>query len=427
LFDKELDKRSAQILVVEDDDSTRLSICQFIKQNGYQPLMAENGKQALALLTKQVPDIILMDASMPTMDGFEAIEIIRGELELKQIPILMVTSHSDEACVNRAFEVGATEYISKPIQWTVLRNRLKYLWHSIRQNEISRLAAQVLENTNEGVIITDAKMTILTLNKAFCDITGYSAEEAIGQTPRLLKSGKNDKSIYRAMWSSLNEGGQWAGEIWNRRKNGEVYPEWLNISAVKNAAGLVTHYVGIFSDISLLKEKEIHLQQLANFDTLTGLANRRLFQQRFEHAIVQAVPDQKKVALLYIDLDGFKPINDTHGHDVGDSVLQIIAKRFQQTIRGDDTVCRLGGDEFGIILDDIKQADNAVVVANKLIQRAARTIVVKEKEMALGCSIGISIYPDHGEEPGSLLKLADVAMYSAKQAGKNQYRFCSDE
>lgn len=427
MFNKELDKRIAQILVVEDDSATRLSICQFLKQNGYQPLMAENGVQAIELLAQQIPDIILMDASMPEMDGFEAIKLIRLRPELEQIPILMVTSHNDEECVNRAFEVGATEYVAKPIQWAVLRNRLKYLWHSIRQNEISRLAAQVLENTNEGVIITDAKMTILALNKAFSDITGYSEEEAIGQTPRLLQSGKNDKAFYQAMWSSLNARDQWVGEIWNRRKNGEIYPEWLNISTVKNGAGSITHYVGIFSDISLLKAKELHLQQLAHFDTLTGLANRRLFQQRFEHAIVQAAPDQKKVALLYIDLDGFKPINDTHGHDVGDSVLQIIAKRFQQTIRGDDTVCRLGGDEFGIILDDIKQADNAVVVANKLIQRAARTIVVKEKEMALGCSIGISIYPDHGEEPGSLLKLADVAMYSAKQAGKNQYRFCSDE
>ena len=422
MFSKGLDNRCARILVVEDDVSTRLSICNFIKKNGYQPLVAENGEQAIELLSQQLPDIILMDASMPKMDGFEAIEIIRLRPELQQIPILMVTSHSDETHVNRAFEVGATEYIAKPIQWAVLRNRLKYLWLSIKQNEISKLAAQVLENTNEGVIITNEKMTILASNKAFSDITGYSKEEAAGQTPRLLQSGKNDKAFYQAMWAALNTDGQWAGEIWNRCKNGEIYPEWLNISAVKNKAECVTHYVGIFSDISLLKAKEQHLEQLAHFDTLTGLANRRLFQQRLEYAIAHADRDQKRVALLYVDLDDFKPINDTHGHDVGDSVLQIIAKRFQQAIRGDDTVCRLGGDELGIILDDIKQADNAVVVAKKLIQRASRTIVVNEKKIVLGCSIGISIYPDHGKELDSLLKMADAAMYRAKQAGKNQYR-----
>lgn len=425
LFNNELDKRAAQVLVVEDDEFTRLTICQFLEKNGYQISTAENGKQAVELVTRQAPDIILMDAAMPEMDGFEATVAIRQQPELEHIPILMVTSYSDEAYVNRAFEAGATEYISKPIHWAVLGNRLNHLWQSIQKNEISRLATLVLENTNQGMIITDSNMTILALNSAFSDITGYTKEEALGKTPRILKSGRHDKAFYQAMWTALNTRGQWAGEIWNRRKNGEVYPEWLNISKVKNRSGHVTHFVGAFSDISVLKEKEQHLQQLAHFDTLTGLVNRPLFRERLGQAIVQAKRNQHKLAFLYIDLDNFKPINDTYGHDTGDTVLKIAAQRLKQTIRDVDTASRLGGDEFGIILHDIKQTEDAGIVADKLIQNIAKPIAVNETEMVLGCSIGISIYPDHSEESDSLVKLADAAMYRAKQAGRNQFSFCS--
>jgi len=421
LFKQELSHRSAQVLVVEDDDTTRLTLCQYIQKDGYQPLSAENGEQAIKLLEQLTPDIILMDASMPRMDGFEAIAKIRQCPKFKQIPILMVTSHSDEAHINRAFEAGATEYISKPIQWTVLRNRLKYIWQSIKQNEISKLATQVLENTNEGVIITDEKMTILTLNKAFTDITGYSLDEALGQTPRLLQSGKNNKAFYKKMWEDLNSEGQWVGEIWNRRKNGEIYPEWLNISAVKNELQQVTHYVGIFSDISLLKAKEEHLQELAHFDSLTGLANRRLFQQRFEYAIAQADLDHKKVALLYLDLDDFKPINDTYGHDVGDVVLKTISMRLKELTRDNDTVSRLGGDEFGIILHSIREASNVMTIAEKFIAAIDEPLVINNVKIKIGCSIGISIYPDNSLLPDDLIKYADAAMYSSKKAGKNQY------
>lgn len=422
MFNKELKKRSARILVVEDDSSTRLTISSFLKLNGYEPIVAENGKRAVELIGQHSPDIILMDAAMPEVDGFTATRTIRRQPGLERIPILMVTSHSDETYVDRAFEAGATEFISKPIHWAALRNRLNYLWQSIKQSEISNLATLVLDNTNEGVIITDAEMTILALNSAFTEITGYTKEDALGQTPRLLQSGRNDRAFYQAMWESLNTHGQWKGEIWNRRKNGVIYPEWLNISAVKNGSGQVTHYVGIFSDISLLKSREMRLQQLAHFDTLTGLANRTLFQERIAQAIDTAKENDGKIALLYIDLDNFKPVNDTYGHDTGDKVLQIIARRLLQTTRDNDTVSRLGGDEFSIILNDIKQTDNARIVAEKLINNTAQRISIDDKEVMPGCSIGVAIYPDHGGTPQGLLKMADDAMYRAKQAGKNQYR-----
>ena len=385
--------------------------------------MAENGKQAVDLVKHQAPDIILMDANMPVMDGLEATKIIRQQLE--DIPIFMITSYSDEENVIRAFEAGVTEYISKPVHWTILANRLNYLWQSIQKNEMSRLTSLMLENTSHGMIITDSNLNILALNSAFSHITGYSEDEALGQTPRLLSSGRNDKAFYQKMWTSINELGYWEGEMWDKRKNGEIYPEQLNISAVKNRSGNITHFIGSFSDISEIKEKEERLKQLAHFDSLTGLANRLFFRERFEQAIVQAERDQQNVALLYIDLDNFKPVNDIYGHDVGDSVLKISALRLKQTIRGVDTISRLGGDEFAIILHNIKEIDDAGSVANKIIENISKTIIINEIEIEVGCSIGISVYPEHNDQLDDLLKFADVAMYHAKQLGKNQFCFYS--
>ena len=413
-------KRVAHVLVVNNDEMARLTICQFLKKNNYQVSTVENGKQAVERIKQQVPDIILMDADMP---GFEATRLIRQQLE--DIPIFVITSYCDDVSVNRAFDAGATEYISKPIHWTILAKRLNNLWQSIQNSEMSRLASLMLENTRHGMIITDSNLIILALNSAFSHITGYSEDDALGQTPRLLSSGLNDITFYQKMWQSINELGYWEGEIWNKRKNGEIYPEQLNISAVKNRSGNVTHYIGSFTDISGIKEKEKRLQQHAHFDSLTGLANRLLFQERFEQAIVQAERNQQSVALLYIDLDNFKPVNDTYGHDVGDSVLKISALRLKKTIRSIDTISRLGGDEFAIILHNLKEIEDAGNVANKIIEIFSKVIIVNEIEIEVGCSIGISIYPDHNDQLDDLLKFADAAMYQAKQRGKNQVCFYS--
>lgn len=423
LFNSELNKSTAKVLVVEDDELMRLTICMFLSKNGYETLTADNGLDAVDIVSQEPPDIILMDAVMPKMDGYEATRRIRQQLGLVDIPIIMVTSYSDEADVNKAFDAGVTEFVSKPIHWAVLGNRLKYLWQSIQKNEILNLAALVLENTHEGMIITDPGMRILASNSAFSAITGYSLEEAVGKTPRLLQSGKHDKSFYNEMWGKLKAHGHWAGEIWNKRKNGEVYPEWLSISVVKNASGRVTHYVGAFSDISILKAREQHLEHLAHHDGLTGLSNRRLFSERLAQAISYASHAQQKMAVIYVDLDDFKPINDTYGHDSGDRVLQETAQRLSNTVRSGDTASRLGGDEFGIILHNISAPSNAGAVAGKLINAIGETISVKDAEFKLGCSIGISIYPDDSESAEDLIKLADEAMYEAKQASKNQFRY----
>jgi len=423
LFNNELNKATAKVLVVEDDELMRLTVCMFLTKSGYQVVTADNGLDAIDLVANEAPDIILMDAVMPKMDGFEATRHIRQVLGLVDIPIIMTTSYNDEENVNKAFDAGVTEFVSKPIHWAVLGNRLKYLWESIQKNEILSLAALVLENTTEGMIITDPGLRILASNSAFSAITGYSLEEALGKTPRLLQSGRHDKAFYDEMWGTLKSRGHWAGEIWNRRKNGEIYPEWLSISTVKNPAGRVTHYVAAFSDITTLKAREEHLEHLAHHDGLTGLSNRRLFGERLSQAIDYSLRTQQKMAVMYIDLDDFKPINDNYGHDVGDRVLQSAAQRLGDTIRRDDTASRLGGDEFGIILHNINDTRNAGTVADKIIQAMGAPLTIGDDEFMLGCSVGISIYPDDCEEAEGLIKLADEAMYDAKQAAKNQYRY----
>lgn len=423
-MNSDFNKRTAHVLVVEDNEALRSALCRFLEDKAYRVSSVENGRKAVEFISDNVPDIVLMDAVMSDMDGFETTKIIRQHSGLDELPILMITPNRDDTYVDGIFEVGATEFISKPIHWAVLGNRLNHLWQSIQKGEMARLAALVLENTNQGMIITDLNMKIIALNSAFSLITGYSREEALGETPRLLQSGRHDKAFYKVLWQTLHEKGRWIGEVWNRRKNGEIYPEWLNISAVKSQAGHVTHYVAAFSDISVLKEREERLQQLAHFDGLTGLANRLLFRDRFEQSIAQAKRSGHKVALLYIDLDNFKPVNDQYGHGMGDHVLQVVSQRFGSLIRAVDTASRLGGDEFGIIMHEIKAVSDAAVVAEKLVNNISKPVIDGGVEILLGCSIGISVYPDHALEIDSLIKLADAAMYDAKAKGKNQYAFC---
>ncbi len=414
--------KAPHILVIEDDDASRLSICRFLKQNAYAFTVAESGKHAIEQLNplNPSPDIILINADMTQMNGFDTALAIHNQEDLKHIPILMIISSNNVFHIDKALAVGASEYISKPINWKILNNRLSFLNQSIQHNQFAKLATVALKNTHQGITITDSNQTILGLNNAFSNITGYSENEVLGETPRVLQSGKNSTNFYQRMWRDINTHGKWEGKIWNKRKNGEIFPEWLNVSAVKNEFGLITHYIGAFSDISTLIEREQQLHQLAHYDNLTGLPNRLLFDERLEQAIIQAKRTRKKVALLYIDLDNFKPINDTYGHGTGDIVLKITAQRLEKTIRDVDTACRLGGDEFAVILHDINAIDDAEKVAHKIIRNVSKNILVNQNILELGCSIGISVYPTHCEQPSTMIQQADAAMYNAKQNGKNQ-------
>jgi diguanylate cyclase (GGDEF)-like protein/PAS domain S-box-containing protein len=306
--------------------------------------------------------------------------------------------------------------------WTIIARPIKDLPEEVRAEQ---LFAKIFATIQEGIIITDSQGRIQQVNPAFSQVTGYSAKEATGKKPNLLQSGQHPASFYQKLWEDLMATGHWQGEIWNRRKNGEVYPEWLNISAIRNETGQVTNYVGIFSDISTIKVAENKLTHLAHHDALTNLPNRTLFQEKLNLAIKQAESSDESIAVLFLDLDNFKPVNDTLGHRIGDLLLQAVAERLAATIRTTDTVARIGGDEFTVVLTGFKTPQNAGRVAEKLLQTISHPYLLEEHLVKIGVSIGISVYPSDGQTAEELLLLADMAMYFSKRQGRNRYQFYS--
>ena len=294
-----------------------------------------------------------------------------------------------------------------------------------------RIAATAMES-QEATVISNAAGVILRVNQAFAEITGYSTDEAVGNRTNLLKSGRHNDEFYRAMWQSINLTGTWRGEIWNRRKNGEVYPEFLNITAVKGAEGNVTHYVGTFSDISNKKAAEDRINELAFYDPLTHLPNRRLLMDRLSQALAASVRNEREGALLFFDLDNFKKVNDTHGHDQGDLLLQEVARRLTSNFRGADTMARIGGDEFGMVLADLSGtpedgAAQAEVVGQKILAILGEPYDIGGNMFRSTPSIGITLFGDHRGNIDDLMKQADIAMYQAKAAGRNTLRFFDPE
>lgn len=288
--------------------------------------------------------------------------------------------------------------------------------------ESLRLADRVFQSTAEGIVVTDADANIVAVNPAFELITGYRQAEVLGKNPNLLQSGRQDQAYYRDMWATLLARGQWHGEIWNRRKSGEVYPEWLNISAVRDIQGRTSHYVAASSDITSIKLAQQQIEFLTHHDALTGLPNRTLLKDRLAQGMQRANRENTPLALLYLGLDHFKNINETLGHAVGDTVLQEVARRLTEATRAGDTLARLGGDEFVLLLEDDVIAQQATV-ARKLLDLFTAPIFVDGNELAVTASIGISIYPDDGADASTLLQHADQAMHNAKAAGRNTYRF----
>ena len=285
-----------------------------------------------------------------------------------------------------------------------------------------KLAAQVLEQSTEGIIITDAEHHIVMVNRAFSAISGYSAGEALGQNPRSLSSGHHDASYYRAMWKSVRTLGHWQGELWNRRKDGNIYPELVSISRMLDSDGRVSHYVGIFSDISEFKIMRRTFSAWAHFDALTGLPNRSLLADRVGQALSRMERNGQSLALVFSDLDRFKNVNDSLGHRIGDELLIEVAKRQQSGLRDEDTVSRLGGDEFILVLFNTS-ADGAAHVAEKVLHTVSLPYRIGPHELNITPSLGIAMYPTDGENYETLSMCADVAMYRAKQNGRHTFRF----
>ncbi|MEG3639750.1 EAL domain-containing protein [Magnetococcus sp. PR-3] len=309
-----------------------------------------------------------------------------------------------------------------------------------RMQDHLQLSHEVIRNTSEGVMITDTHGTILEVNEAFCQITGYARDEVLGQNPAMMKSDRHDASFFTQMWKAITSDGYWSGEVWDRRKNGEVFPKWLTINSVHNEAGVLTRFVSIFSDISQRKADEAALEKLARFDPLTDLPNRTLFQDRLQHQMTLAKRTGEHFTLMFLDLDHFKDINDTMGHVVGDRLLQEVALRLSDCLREEDTIARgeyqmgshatisrMGGDEFTIILVDCQDNDAAVEVAQRTLEALRAPFYFEGYEVFIQSSIGLALYPQDGTEAEILLKNADSALHQAKADGRGGFRFFTSE
>lgn len=292
-----------------------------------------------------------------------------------------------------------------------------------------KMSAKVFEYAGEGIMVTDPQRRIVSVNKAFTDILGYTEEEAIGNTPRILHSGKHDPEFYQQLWGELVQKGYWQGEIWNRSKSGELIPEWLTITELRNDDGEVENYIGVFADISKVKASEAELDFISFHDVLTALPNRQKFMVNLDYAIQHSKRRETLLAVLMLDLDRFKEVNDSFGHGAGDEVLMEVAKILRGCIRETDFIARFGGDEFAILLDDLSHADDAARIARKLIDAISEPITLagKRQTVSVGCSIGISLFPDHGQDPDTLMQHADSALYLSKQEKSGSFEYFSSE
>ncbi len=286
-----------------------------------------------------------------------------------------------------------------------------------------QLAERVFESSIEGILVTDAEGRVVRVNDAFCEITGYDREEVLGEKASILKSGRHDDEFFERMWHALLNEGKWQGEVWNRRKNGEVFPEWLSINAIVDEEGAVSHYVAVFDDISEKKAAEERIERLAYYDPLTELPNRLTFRGRLEQAMASLERGGGRVAILYIDLDRFKNINDTLGHSIGDQLLRHAAERLLGSVRRNDTVARLGGDEFVVMLTGLHRDDEVTPIAEKILHEMAEPFQLEGHEVFVTTSIGIAFFPSDAEGMEDLVKNADTAMYHAKESGRNNYQF----
>jgi diguanylate cyclase (GGDEF)-like protein/PAS domain S-box-containing protein len=412
------------VLVIEDEPGdARLIGLQLLERDpeAFSVHHAESLAEAQRLVAAGglCPDVVLLDLNLPDSSGIATIERCRRLIEA---PVVVLTGLDDRQATEAAIQSGAEDYLTKGGDAAALRKAIRYAMLRYQRDSDARLAATVFTHAREGIVITATDGRIIDVNNAFSRITGYLRREVMGQNPRMFSSGRHDKEFYVALWRGLSEKGHWNGELWNRRKNGEVYVEMKTISAVRDAQGKVRHYVGLFSDITPLKDYQKQLEHIAHYDALTTLPNRVLLADRLRQAMVQAQRRGQLLAVAYLDLDGFKAINDTHGHDTGDQLLIALAARMKQALREGDTLARLGGDEFVAVLLDLDDVAASVPMLCRLLAAAAQPVHVGDLVLQVSASVGVSFYPQAASvEADQLLRQADQAMYQAKLAGKNRY------
>jgi len=449
---------SGEILIVDDAEEAHMLLGDMLNAAGYRVRSANSGEQALFETLASPPDLILLDIRMPGMDGFEVCKRLKENPESSKIPVIFISALNATADQIQGFHCGAVDFVTKPFKLEEVEARVYAHINLIRtrkaleaerarlelrvrertrelQSEVDvrrsaeerlHIYQRVFETTGDGMFITDTDARLIEVNPAYCAIMGYSRNDVIGQRPGELRADLGETGT--PIWEALREQGHWAGEYWDKRTNGEEFPKWLEINVVKDRySGDLTHYVGVFSDISTLRKTEQELKHLTSHDALTGLSNRTMFQERLSQEVAVAKRHRQRMAVLMIDLDKFKHVNDTYSHEVGDHFLRAVAQFLKQEVREGDLIARLGGDEFILALRNVRSVQAAIQVANKLVQRLREPFVAGGREIHSGASIGISLYPGDSDSAEALIKHADSAMYAAKGAGRNQYQFYSAE
>ena len=431
-----------RILAIDDTPANLMTLGAALG-NEFDLRVATSGAVGIAQAEKEPPDLILLDIMMPEMDGFEVCRRLKLLPSLKYVPVVFVTSMGELEAEARGLSMGAVDYITKPINVEIARQRIRNLLvreQLRRQVEAQRdllnaqvtelqasgkklqLAASVFTYAREAIMITTPDGSIVDVNNSFTYITGYARDEVLGNNPRMLSSGRQSQDFYASMWHDLRGKGHWYGEVWNRRKSGEVFAAMQTISAVRDDAGAVDHFVSLFSDITASKTHQQQLEHIAHYDALTNLPNRALLGDRLRQALHQNQRRGQLLAVVFLDLDGFKSINDQYGHEVGDHLLIALAHRMRNALRDGDTLARIGGDEFVAVLADLGEASACVPMLSRLLAAASQSVLVGNLSLRVSGSLGVTFAsPMEEMDADLLLRQADQAMYQAKLAGKNRY------
>jgi len=421
------------VLIIEDSASDAALMLRHLAKAGFD-VSHERVESADALreaLGRRIWDVLLCDFTLPGFGAPGALGILKATG--RDIPFIVVSGSIGDETAIELMRTGAQDYLMKDnlarLAPAIERELLEASHRLARRTaeEHLRLSARVFESADEGITLTDANLNIVAVNPAFEEITGYQQSEVIGKNPRILQSGRHDKTFYRDMWASLLACGHWSGEIWNRRKNGEAYPGWLTISTVRNEQGDATHYVGLFSDRSSILAARERVDFLSHHDSLTGLPNRALLRDRLQLAIDTAKAEGRQVALLLLNVDRLQRVNDAFGHDHGDLVLKELADRLNTLLAPGDTLSRLGSDEFVMLLTHFADADEIILIGQRLLEAIARPFHIQSVEVTVTASMGIALYPGDGLEPVALLKCADTALSMVKNEGSNGMRFFTAE
>ena len=452
------------ILVVDDDPASLQLLVDVIGRQGYHVRPANNGELALRSAANFVPELILLDVQMPGLDGYQVCRRLKAEPKTRDVPVLFLSALQDTESKVRGLAVGAVDFISKPFQAEEVlarvhthlllartRNALDALCLHLtervveRSNDLDgmsvalqakveehqataeklRLASKAIEAAGDAIVITDSHGRILTANPAFTAITGHAPADLDGLLPQQLLSRRHHEGFVADLQASLSASGAWSGEVWLQPKAGKLIPVWLSVSMVQSAEAATSHYVAIFFDLSKVKKAQARIDYLAHHDMLTGLPNRLLLRDRFAMDAAVAAREHRILGVLFIDVDNFKSINDALGHPSGDSYLQLTAKRVKQSLRNEDMLCRLGGDEFIALIPRLKTKAELLGIAEKILNRVGMPLVLDGNELLRSASIGISVYPEDGADLDTLVRKADTAMYRAKAQGRNQSAYFS--